>query len=79
MLSDEATVGDRRGHPRFVADSVQIGSFAGFGTYFRLRLAKEPHFKLRVEAMIQQRARMSRLWAKMLVPTADWKCCHPLL
>ena len=40
---------------------------------------KGTDFKLGVEGVIQQRARMSRLCVKMLAPTVAWKCSHPLV
>ena len=41
--------------------------------------SKRAVFKLGAEAVIQQRARMSRLCVKMLAPTVAWKCFHPLV
>ena len=51
----------------------------GFRHFIVSMFWKETDFKLGAEVVIQQRAKMSKLWVKMLTPTVAWKCSHPFV
>ncbi len=52
--------------------------FFGFRDELVLAAWNGTDIKLGAEPVVQQRARMSKLWVKILAPTVAWKCSHPL-